>query len=137
MFLTTTFIVIMIYAHHVFVMNTMYERWSLLGKIPRLSSNKVNKKDIRHLIYYRHFHFRYQQHNTIYYNRKTISGVYLYDRWNPNTFYGTHNIIEVASYEAFEASNHDLWPLVHEMRDPVSHYMFMNNRRPPTRIPMS
>jgi len=30
MFLTTTFIVIMIYVHHVFVMNTVYERWSLL-----------------------------------------------------------------------------------------------------------
>ncbi len=53
MFLTATFIVIMIYVHHVLVMNTVYGRWSLLGEIPRLSSNKVNKKDIRHLIYYR------------------------------------------------------------------------------------
>jgi len=43
-----SFIAIMIYVHHVFVMNTGYERWSLLGEIPRFSSNKVNNKDIRH-----------------------------------------------------------------------------------------
>jgi len=60
MFLTTTFIVIMIYVHHVFVMNTVYEGWTLLGEIPRFSSNKVNNKDILHLIYYRHFYFRYK-----------------------------------------------------------------------------
>jgi len=59
MFLTTTFIVIVIYVHHVFVMNTVYERWSFLGEIPRFSSNKVNNKDIRHLISYRNFYFRY------------------------------------------------------------------------------
>ncbi len=63
MFLTTTFIVIMIYVHHVFAMNTVYERWSLLGEIPRQRGNKVKKKDIRHLIYYRHFYFGFQQHN--------------------------------------------------------------------------
>jgi len=35
-----SFIVIMIYVHLVFMMNTGYERWSLLGEIPRLSRNK-------------------------------------------------------------------------------------------------
>jgi hypothetical protein len=46
MFLTTTFIVIMIYVHHhhVFVMNTVYERWSLLGEIPRPPVIKLTRK---------------------------------------------------------------------------------------------
>jgi hypothetical protein len=45
-----SFIAIMIYIHHVFVINTGYERWSLLGEIPRFSSNKVNNK--RHSPFY-------------------------------------------------------------------------------------
>jgi len=49
MFLTTTFIVIMIYVHHVFAMNTVYERWSLLGEIPRFSGNKVTDISILYI----------------------------------------------------------------------------------------
>ncbi len=41
----------------------IYERRSLLGEIPRFSSNKVNDKSICHFIYHGHFHFRYQPHN--------------------------------------------------------------------------
>jgi len=56
-----------------FIEIMIHERWSLLGEIPRFSSNKVSNKSIRHFYLLQTFYFRYQPHNIESYSFKITS----------------------------------------------------------------